>query len=226
MTSQMADCSFCSSDPYKWYHRCTSGTASLGLSTATVSNDGNRGDQTTFANPAGQMQSYPLTMANNPYGQGQFMQGDPLYQWPTLTTNNYTPDPGFPGNSTIPTPIPGDNYYNGYYTPLLSSSVPPVNEASTSFAQQASFPPVMRPVGTPAITNAAEQRRQTPAKFFCPYCPGSFTAGHNYRNHILAHNGDRPFICHVCDSTFRTVGDLRRHERTRRHAQMLHHQHD
>ncbi|KAG9224459.1 hypothetical protein CCMSSC00406_0007652 [Pleurotus cornucopiae] len=78
--------------------------------------------------------------------------------------------------------------------------------------------PVMRPVATAAVIDAAERRRVNPHKFFCQYCDRGFTAMHNYRRHIGAHNDERPFGCH-CGSAFTTKSDLKRHQhRSKKHS--------
>ncbi|KAF7423986.1 hypothetical protein PC9H_009286 [Pleurotus ostreatus] len=78
--------------------------------------------------------------------------------------------------------------------------------------------PAMRAVATPAVIVAAERRRVNPHRFFCQYCERGFTAMHNYRRHIGAHNDERPFECH-CGSAFTTKSDLKRHQhRSKKHS--------
>ncbi|KAF9492282.1 hypothetical protein BDN71DRAFT_1509536 [Pleurotus eryngii] len=99
-------------------------------------------------------------------------------------------------------------HYNDFPSPKDDSM------ASEPFATS----PVMRAVATAAVIDAAERRRINPHKFFCQYCDRGFTAMHNYRRHIGAHNDERPFECH-CGSAFTTKSDLKRHQhRSKKHS--------
>ncbi|KAF4596106.1 hypothetical protein EYR40_008211 [Pleurotus pulmonarius] len=79
--------------------------------------------------------------------------------------------------------------------------------------------PTMRRVATEAVVDAAERRRVNPHRFFCEYCDRGFTAMHNYKRHMGAHNDERPFDCY-CGSAFTTRSDLKRHQhKSKKHAE-------
>ncbi|KAF4596142.1 hypothetical protein EYR40_008171 [Pleurotus pulmonarius] len=144
-----------------------------------------------------------------------------------MPSNGYNSGLGMNGNLTASTYDGNGQRYN--YASLLGQPVTWTSYASSSGQDPSLLPPafpgpiVRDVVGTEAMTYASNLRRQTSARFYCPHCPSNFTARHNYHSHLLAHSGQRPFKCNSCNSAFVTLGDLKRHKNTKKHAQMLRH---
>lgn len=46
----------------------------------------------------------------------------------------------------------------------------------------------------------------------CPLCPYFTFRRSHLQEHLLTHSGERPFACSVCEKTFRTKSQMRRHE--------------
>ncbi|KAF7424032.1 hypothetical protein PC9H_009332 [Pleurotus ostreatus] len=222
----MPGCHRCPTDPLMLFHRCAGWPSPYTNSSDNIMQ--NNGSTPTSPTGRSQGQGYPYT-PNLPHNQpGQYMPNQLPYQIPAspMSLNGYNSGSGL--NSGLTVPIHTSNGQEHYkHAGRLSHPVPSESRA-TSFSQHPSLLPPALPgpivrdvVGSEAMTYAANLRRQTSARFYCPHCPSSFTARHNHRNHILAHSGQRPFRCDVCNASFTTSGDLRRHKRTRRHAQML-----
>ncbi|THV01004.1 hypothetical protein K435DRAFT_854125 [Dendrothele bispora CBS 962.96] len=79
--------------------------------------------------------------------------------------------------------------------------------------------PQMRPIvkneiGTDATRNASNQRRHPNSKspHECGICHRTFTAKHNYGNHMNSHYGIREYQCDHCGKDFGTGHVLKRHK--------------
>ncbi|KAJ7036305.1 hypothetical protein C8F04DRAFT_1096054 [Mycena alexandri] len=124
-------------------------------------------------------------------------------------------------------------FESGASTPSTSySSFPssPYSEGSTSHLLAPATPelpsprrrqlpsPRRRHVSSVAGVRASDRRRKHPGKFSCtePECSQTFTTMHNYKNHLNAHAGVKPYACERpgCDGCFTTLSVKRRHERT------------
>ncbi|KAJ2918505.1 hypothetical protein MD484_g1918, partial [Candolleomyces efflorescens] len=69
-------------------------------------------------------------------------------------------------------------------------------------------------VASDAIIAACNDRRTREAKFICNICFQTFTAKHNLKNHIKAHDNIKDQVCTGCHNAFRANGTLRRHMKT------------
>ncbi|KAJ8089067.1 hypothetical protein PM082_014315 [Marasmius tenuissimus] len=101
------------------------------------------------------------------------------------------------------------------YGPYVSSRNRPVHATShipTSPSAENNF---RREVGSPAVTEAANARRQKDAPYKCGFqeCSSTFTSQANLNYHTLAHEGVSPYPCGRCGYRFRSRNDLARHER-------------
>ncbi|KAL4264609.1 hypothetical protein AB1N83_004199 [Pleurotus pulmonarius] len=222
----MPDCLRCLTDPFMFFHRCA-GWGSPPTNTSNGVGQGG-GDAASSTTRRSQAQGYPYIPTHSHGQPGRYMPNQLSHQMPASAPplNGHNSGPGSMGNLTFPTYVAnGQGHYS--YASQLSHSIPSTSHAP-SFGQNPSFLPPALPgpivrdvVGTEAMTYASNLRRQTSARFYCPHCPSNFTARHNYHSHLLAHSGQRPFKCNSCNSAFVTLGDLKRHENTKKHAQML-----
>ncbi|KAJ7471437.1 hypothetical protein B0H11DRAFT_1368968 [Mycena galericulata] len=151
------------------------------------------------------------------------------------------------GTGWLPLPVPRRHSFNvqspaGRFFPeseVASPDTPSPSSPFSSFSSSTSAsqgsspagPPVHLHVGSPANVAASTSRRKKPAKFECMYCPATFTARHNLRNHLNAHAGVRPHLCPLCQYSFTTMAVMKRHQRKCKALpnvgpsfQLLHHQ--
>ncbi|KAG7089220.1 hypothetical protein E1B28_010921 [Marasmius oreades] len=74
-----------------------------------------------------------------------------------------------------------------------------------------------------AAVSAASRKRRTRTRtprFECPVdgCGADFTANHNLKNHLNAHNGVKNYVCEFCQRKYTTRSVLRRHQKTCKQA--------
>ncbi|KAL4256100.1 hypothetical protein AB1N83_012861 [Pleurotus pulmonarius] len=176
---------------------------------------------------------YPATLANShnyPHSQPQAI---PLYypqaqHLPPSNDHYFGPHSGnfpvaFYGSTwTVPPPLQN---LNQYPTQQLPNQLPFPQSSRPPTAPPITIPnPILRDVGTEATRIAADNRRgpSSDAKFVCSLCQSSFTAKHNLKYHLRAHLSERPFPCDICPETaFTAKSDLRRHEKSKKHAAQL-----
>ncbi|KAL0575496.1 hypothetical protein V5O48_006481 [Marasmius crinis-equi] len=93
------------------------------------------------------------------------------------------------------------------------------NKRSTaSPSGRSAFRPV---VASEEVVLASKSRRTTRTpRFPCPVegCPADFTAKHNLKNHLNAHNGVKPYGCPHCERSYTTSHVLNRHMTTCKRA--------
>ncbi|KAF8192271.1 kinase-like domain-containing protein [Mycena galopus ATCC 62051] len=129
------------------------------------------------------------------------------------------PPPGddprpFGGSEHLPTIFSSSRRSQGCST-LWSRDFASVGQSVASSESQDRTDPNFRPIVTsPATRHASAIRRRDPTKagrYVCPICGNDFTAQHNLRYHIQAHNSVREFECDGCGQRFGTPHVLKRH---------------
>ncbi|KAF7374595.1 WD40 containing domain protein [Mycena sanguinolenta] len=94
-----------------------------------------------------------------------------------------------------------------------TSLTPPTqSDISPSEGESGRFRPI---VSTEAQRRAAAARRKRAPRFFCEICGAGFTARHNLRNHLNAHNSIKDFGCVSGGRGFSTEHVLKRERRCR-----------
>ncbi|KAF7318860.1 C2H2-type domain-containing protein [Mycena chlorophos] len=89
---------------------------------------------------------------------------------------------------------------------------------ATAISPRSTTGPTGQPLASPANIHASMSRRKKEAKYFCERegCGQSFTAHHNLKHHIRAHDNIRPYDCPYkelgCDYAAGTPTVMKRHK--------------
>ncbi|KAJ7679172.1 hypothetical protein DFH06DRAFT_506273 [Mycena polygramma] len=132
-----------------------------------------------------------------------------------------------PSNDRLAPPrrhsFPSQQRAGGFY--IVQENGPPTPDTPSSYISSSpstspgntpELPATHHPtVSSPAGVHAANLRRKKKARFFCerPSCGQSFTARHNFDNHMNSHDGIKPYNCVLCNTAYTTRGTKQRHEK-------------
>ncbi|KAJ7613968.1 hypothetical protein FB45DRAFT_937575 [Roridomyces roridus] len=116
---------------------------------------------------------------------------------------------------------PEGGFFAGNGSPPSTPETYSPSSASTHLSPGPSFQiPSLDPapsprlqIGSDANKNASDLRRTKPANYKCDRCGRDFTALHNLKNHMNAHDNIRPFKCAKCGLSFHTSSTNKRHEK-------------